>query len=280
MIEVGGAGSATGAGQLNISCSADPIPSNDECASATEIGDVTDLAFDTTHATFDGDGACLTSPNVWYAYTAPCTGTTTADLFGSSFDTMLGVHSGTACDSLSVVGCNDDAPAGGLQSELVFDTIAGHVYMVEVGGFDSTVGEGFLSISCVPTSGPSNDDCANATQFSAITVNAAFDTTNGTFDGDGTCLTSPNLWYAYNSPCTGTLTVDTFFSSYDTVLGVYSGSACDSLAVIACNDDAPSGGRQSEVIIEAIAGVVYTIEVGGYGSATGAGQLNISCDGE
>jgi len=187
-------------GQLNISCTSEPIPSNDDCASATEIGDVTDLAFDTTYATFDGDGACLTSPNLWYAYTAPCTGMATADLFGSSFDTMLGVHSGAACDNLTVVGCNDDAPSGGLQSELVFDTVAGHVYMVEVGGFENTVGEGLLSISCVPTSGPSNDDCANATQFSAISVNAAFDTTNATFDGDGTCGDADNCVEVSNPP--------------------------------------------------------------------------------
>jgi hypothetical protein len=278
-IEVGGAGSAAGVGQLNILCTADPIPSNDDCDSGTAIGDVTDLAFDTTYATFDGDGACLTSPNLWYAYTAPCTGTATADLFGSSFDTMLGVHSGAACDSLTVVGCNDDAPGGELQSELAFDTVAGHVYMVEVGGFDSTVGEGLLSISCVPASGPSNDDCANATEITGATVNSAFDTTLATFDGSGACMTSPNLWYAYTAPCTGTLTIDLLGSSFDTMLAVYTGAACDSLALVGCNDDAPGGGHQSEVILEAIAGERYMVEVGGYGSATGVGQLNISCDG-
>jgi len=102
--------------------------------------------FDTTNATDDGSGGCVTGPNLWYAYTASCTGTLTVDTFGSSFDTMLSVHTG-ACDNLTVLDCNDDA-AGGLQSEVVIDVFAGTVYRIEIGGFDSAVGPGAVNISC------------------------------------------------------------------------------------------------------------------------------------
>ena len=39
---------------------------NDHCVNAIPIGNVTNLAFDTTSATFDGPGHCKTAPNIWY----------------------------------------------------------------------------------------------------------------------------------------------------------------------------------------------------------------------
>ena len=60
-------------------------PSNDDCANAKAVGNVTDLPFDTTEATIDGPGHYFTSPNVWYCYTASCTGCATVSLLGSSF---------------------------------------------------------------------------------------------------------------------------------------------------------------------------------------------------
>jgi len=53
------------------------VPPNDDCENAKTTGDLTDLQFDTTDATFDGSGLCMTSPNIWYCYTATCTGEVT-----------------------------------------------------------------------------------------------------------------------------------------------------------------------------------------------------------
>ncbi|MHC4430293.1 MAG: hypothetical protein ACYTBS_00500, partial [Planctomycetota bacterium] len=99
LIEVGGYDSETGQGVLNISAEGEPPPppSKDDCAHAIPVGEVTNLAFDTTDATFDGTGLCMNSPNIWYCYTASCTGQVTVSLAGSSYDTMLAVYNGCEC---------------------------------------------------------------------------------------------------------------------------------------------------------------------------------------
>jgi hypothetical protein len=53
-----------GNGQLTIN-EVVPPPANDSCQYATVIGEVTDRAFSTTYATFDGNGFCQTAANIW-----------------------------------------------------------------------------------------------------------------------------------------------------------------------------------------------------------------------
>ena len=67
------------------------VPSNNDCANAKAVGNVTNLSFDTTNATFDGPGHYINSPNIWYCYTATCNGCATASLQGSSFDTKIAI---------------------------------------------------------------------------------------------------------------------------------------------------------------------------------------------
>jgi len=92
------------------------------------LGNVSNLTFNTTGATFDGPEACNqhNSPNLWYVYTATCTGTATISLCGSSFDTLLAVYSGTACANLTLIGCNDDFC--NQQSQLTINVVAGKNY--------------------------------------------------------------------------------------------------------------------------------------------------------
>jgi hypothetical protein len=279
LIEVGGYGSNSGEGVLNISCEPTGQPSKDNCANAQAVGEVKDLAFNTSDATFDGPGLCMTSPNIWYVYTATCTGEATVSLLGSSYDTILAVYEGDDCDlsSSDLIACNDDYPPG-YTSQITFDAIAGDEYLIEVGGYGSNTGEGVLNISCEPTGQPSKDNCANAQAVGEV-KDLAFDTTNATFDGPGLCMTSPNIWFVYSASCTGEATVSLLGSSYDTMLAVYEGDDCDltSSDMIACNDDY-SPGYSSQITFDAIAGDEYLIEIGGYGSNTGQGILNISCE--
>jgi hypothetical protein len=126
---------------------------NDDCANATPIGEVTDLAFTTDGATFDGPGGCQTAPNIWYCYTAGETGTATISLCGSSYDTKLAVYDGCDCWG-PMLDCNDDAPCGkgerSLQSEIQIPVVAGNQYLIEIGGYGTNVGDGILNISVAP----------------------------------------------------------------------------------------------------------------------------------
>lgn len=121
---------------------------NDDCQYATPISDVELLPFDTTQATFDGPGQCMTSPNIWYCYTAPCAGQVTVSLCGSQYDTMLAVYKGCACapGESVLLACNDDVCA--LQSHLTFSAVAGDSYLIEVGGYGLRAGQGVMSIQC------------------------------------------------------------------------------------------------------------------------------------
>jgi len=284
LIEIGGYATEAGEGLLNVSCEGvqPPPSSKNDCENAQSIGEVTDLEFDTTEATFDGPGLCMTSPNIWYCYTATCTGDATVSLAGSSYDTMLAVYDGCECDPVldDLIECNDDT-GNTYQSEITFAVIAGNEYLIEIGGYANEAGEGLLNISCEGLQPPpsSKDDCENAQPLGDV-KDQPFDTTDATFDGPGFCMISPNIWYCYTASCTGDVTVSLAGSSYDTMLAVYDGCECDPVLddLIGCNDDAGNT-YQSELTFAATAGSQYLIEIGGYASETGEGLLNISCEG-
>jgi hypothetical protein len=280
LIEIGGFRTASGEGVLSISCDggAGP-PSNDDFSDAISIGNVTDLPFDTGCATFDGLGFCITSANVWFCYTPTTSCNVTVSTAGSTFDTFLAVYEGcnTAPSLGNLINCNDDGPDS-RQAELSFPAIAGHDYLIEVGGYNADAGQGLLSVGCGSVIPGDNDNCANAEPIGEVT-DLTFDTTSATFDGPGHCMTSPNIWYVYTATCTGQVTVSLCGSSYDTKLAIYNGSGCNpSMSrLIQCNDD--SCDTQSEITFEVTADQQYLIEIGGFSDNTGQGILNISCEG-
>ena len=80
-----------------------------------------------------------------------------------------------------------------------------------------------------------------------------------------------SIWYSWTAPSSGRVTIDTFDSDFDTLLGVYTGTAVNGLTPVANNDDAPfsKNSLQSTVTFNAVAGVTYQIAVDGYGAASG-----------
>ena len=198
-------------------------PANDDRQNAESVGDVTDLAFDTTEATLDGPEACMTGQNIWYCYTATCSGTATASLCGSSFDTKLAVYYG--CGSIptssDLIQCSDDFC--GRQSEVAFPVTAGHSYLIEVGGYNILeFGSGVLNISCddSPVFTPSNDDWFDADWVSSL-QGLDVDTTHATMDGPGDCVEGPNIWYCYTASSTGEVTITLDGSGFDIELAIY-----------------------------------------------------------
>jgi hypothetical protein len=118
---------------------------NDDCFDALPIMEVLELPFDTSAATFDGAGQCMSSPNIWYCFTPAVDGMVYVATCGSGYDTMLAVYDGCWCDPLPpLLECNDDSC--GLQSEIVFPAIAGQEYLIEVGGYSTQSGPGVLTV--------------------------------------------------------------------------------------------------------------------------------------
>ncbi len=123
----------------------------DNCESAIVIGEVVDYPFDTTTATASGFGSFISSPDLWYVYTATGEGMLKVDLCGSTFDTKLAAWG--ECDDTTLIASNDDACYGerALQSELdEFPIVTGEDYFIQVGGYGSAAGTGDLTIVFTP----------------------------------------------------------------------------------------------------------------------------------
>ena len=124
------------------------------------------------------------------------------------------------------------------------------------------------------TSGPSNDYCSGATAINEVT-DLAFDTSPASASGvqpscGGSSTPPVDIWYAYTATITGDATFDLCGSSFDTRLAIW--DACGGTE-LACNDDACS--LQSSITMSVTSGTTYYVQVGGYNTASGAGDLTI-----
>ncbi|MBX3729300.1 MAG: trypsin-like peptidase domain-containing protein [Candidatus Sumerlaeia bacterium] len=90
--------------------------------------------------------------------------------------------------------------------------------------------------------------------------------------------TSGTVWYSWTAPASGRAEFTTCSAaSFDTVVAVYTGSAVDSLLVLACNDDGSNcPNSRSRAFFNATAGTTYRIVVAGYGVESGTFTLDWS----
>jgi len=287
LIRVGGFNGATGTGTLTIDAS-NCAPANDACADAIEIVDNVALSGSTSLATLDGTatcGAAGTTPDVWYVYQSANAGQVRFNTCGSTYDTVLSVHTGT-CGALSQVACNDDSGNNGpcantLQSYISMNVAADTAYYLRVSGYNGDRGD--YTITAV-REGPSNDNCANRAGIGLGTT--PFTTVGATTDGPGHAgcdffgsnQVTNDIWFNYPSQCDGTLRIDTCNgTSFDTKLAVYSGNTCTDFdsRLLACSDD--NCGLQTSIEIAVVAGNNYTIRVGGFDGSNGTGELTLTC---
>ena len=297
-IRLGGYQGATGSGTLTLSgpvCTP-PGPDNDNCAAATVISGYGSTAFTNVGATTDGPAEALCNAfgsnqvgaDVWYRWTGCASGTITISVCDASYDTRLAVYGGNCPASGGVIlVCNDDAcGTNGLRSQVTFAAVASTTYLIRIGGFNSATGSGTLAISgpACPPPGPANDNCANREGVGQ--GNTVFSTIGATTDGPahagclgfGDSQVANDIWYNHPSQCPGSIRIALCDANYDTKLAAYLGSGCTDYEarLMACNDDACGGsGLASAVRIQSRIGENYTIRIGGFGGATGSGNMTI-----
>ena len=81
------------------------------------------------------------------------------------------------------------------------------------------------------------------------------------------------LFRSFSIGRAGTVVIDTMGSDFDTLLGVYTGSAVNALTTVITNDDA-GGGNWSRVEVSPVVGTTYFIAIDGYGGRKGSTVLN------
>lgn len=132
-----------------------PPPSNDNFADATVI---TTLPITSTVNTLgatmqDGEpqpsssctGGATVDHSVWYEFTPTTTVTIGADTFGSKFDTVIAVYTGSDLSSLTEVACNDQW--NGNQSRVILETSIGTTYYFQVSGWLGSWGDLVFAMS-------------------------------------------------------------------------------------------------------------------------------------
>lgn len=270
-----------------------PPPANDDFANATTLTGVsaegngfnygaTGEAGEPDHAagTVDLYGTTLTVTSkdpatgqlasAWWKWTAPRSGLAVVDTRNSTFDTTLGVYTGSAVGGLTKVGANDDIRvAEYVASEVAFQAVAGTTYSFAVDGEKAELGDVHISVGYRPA----NDDFANRQVLSTATnpvVRVTGSNVRATHEaGEPSTSYFPNtdlsVWYDWTAARSGTAVIDPGTTPY---VIVYTGSAVNALTTVASTTYGAGGG--GPIAFEAVAGTTYHVRVSeGYG-VTGA----------
>ena len=149
----------------------------------------------------------------------------------------------------------------------------GTTYSFRVAAVNSVgTSEYSTAVTAVPAPATTNDAFADAALISGASGSLAGSTTNAsreinepTHGGYGG---SASIWYSWTAPFDGTLALSTQGSSFDTLLGAYTGSNLSTLKTLATNDDS-GGGLWSAVMVNVTAGTTVKIAIDGYGGLRG-----------
>jgi hypothetical protein len=196
-------------------------------------------------------GGRPTAESVWYRWIAPDDGlwvfTTDGVVEGESypFDAVLTVYHRESLDTLVAVACNDDVfseDAVFRFASLTFSAEAGKQYWFVVGGSGTKTGPFWLNWAPSPT----NDAFAHATAMGGSTgnitgANIGASVEDGEPDagdwGTSKFLLDRTIWYKWTAPSDGRWTFDTFGSTFNTAVGVYTGQFLGGLTEFGRNND-------------------------------------------
>ncbi|MDQ3778387.1 MAG: PASTA domain-containing protein, partial [Actinomycetota bacterium] len=240
---------------------ADP-PANDAFAQAIALAGDSDEVFATNaEATKEpgepNHGGNTGGASVWYRWTAGRAGRVVTSSCDSDFDTALAVYTGSAVSALTPVASSSDCDA---HSTVEFTVTPGVEYHIAVDGIDGATGEFYLYFF----QRPANDDRENARTIGgdagSVEVSnrfASVEPGEAAHGGPG----GASVWFRWTAPSSGPVRFTTCGMEYDTLLGVYAGTAATPFAT---DDDYCGGGSGSAVAFVADAGIEYFIAVDGY----------------
>ncbi len=137
-----------------------------------------------------------------------------------------------------------------------------------------------------PGTPPANDNFVNAQTItgtsgsvSGTNVFATKEAGEPSHEPDGN-LGGKSVWYRWTAPSSGSATLTTEGSNFDTLLAVYTGSSVNALTAIVKNDDVQLGViTTSAVQFNAIGGTTYQFAVDGFDGAQGNITLNFTLPG-
>jgi len=200
---------------------------------------------------------------------------------GPELELSTGLPDGTGGDGEQASHWKDDSQNGGIFIGIMDPTIQRNRREVMTANDQGAIDTfGYL---ITPGTPPPNDNFVNAQVITG---------TSGTVTGTNAFATkeagepshSPDgnpggksVWYRWTAPGSGSVTLNTLGSNFDTLLAVYTGSSVNALAAIAKNDDVnPGVVTISTVQFNAVGGTTYQIAVDGFDAAQGNISLNFT----
>ncbi len=275
-----------------------PPPANDDFANRTALVSAGSISISdrnasaTTQALEPTVAGDVVSRSVWYSWTAPFTGPVTVSTAGSSFDTLLGVFTGTALGALTSIAENDDSGTGAFTSKVNFNAVVGIPYVILVGGFNGaggkialaiTVGSGPCTYGVTPTSKSFTSAAGTGTETITTTAGCSWSamsndsfiaiTTTSTGTGSGSVSYSVAANTALTSR-TGTMTI----AGATITISQAAAPAC-TYALFPTSTNAPSNALTNTVAMTAGAGCAWnatpngswiTIQSGASGTGNGS----------
>jgi hypothetical protein len=153
---------------------------------------------------------------------------------------------------------------------------------LEAIGWDLT-GNAVIPAAPPPPAPPPNDNFASAQALngcsgSVIGTNIAATKEANEPNNPASPNSRKSVWYQWQAPSSGSVTIDTAGSGFDTIIGVYTGSSVGGLSIIGSNDDdpnAPSHVTSSSVTFDATQNTIYRIEVNGFNNNGSLGDIGI-----
>ncbi len=258
-------------------------PTNDAFADAIDLGSLEAESIEGTNVSATKEpsepehAGNAGGKSVWFTWTAPSDGSVPhlALRTFASFDTILGVYTGSAVSSLTEVAANDDGTSGG--STVSFATTPGTTYRIAIDGFAGKSGVFFLTA----TPSPANDNFSEAIALTGATGVRAGDVLAGATSepGEPPFGIESTIWYSWQPPTDGTYRLSTFGSvGVDTQLGVFKGTSVESLTLLAFNDDDPDRGCCSSwvALVNAKATETYMIQVAPLEGVGSEGLIKLS----
>ena len=153
-----------------IDCDFEP-PVNDECDGAITLVDgltdfsnidASDSGYGVSLTCSDSNGPTLVS-DVWFSYSAPCTGFVTISTCGlTDYDDRFVVYaeaSGCPNSKSDVYACADDSCDS--SSSVTFLGIEGQQFQIRIGSVAGAEGSGQIQVSCAPIGGGCPEDLNN-----------------------------------------------------------------------------------------------------------------------
>ncbi len=299
-IAVGAAGS-----QVDLLALRRDAPTNDTAAGATLLtGPSTSTTTRIANGTYDdaerplldqyGYGATpwhldsLNESYVWYRWVAP--ESRPVELRMSDREQVLYVFEGATVGSMVRVAKSSQAAS---YSVLRFTATAGQTYRIAAGGYYLNTSSGSYTRSKVDNGlvagegddgiltlvqQPGNDDLAGAVALGGWTATATVNTglaTREVGEPDHGAVGGASVWFEWTAPSSGTASISTAGSDFDTLIGVYTGSTIATLQPVTRNDDYPVTTRAVATFV-AVAGTTYRIAVDGFRAATGNAVVGVN----